>query len=114
MFLNTLNDSSQRSIMEEQKFSLDGTEVTGHIIPIGQVNLVFAQTKRGLVGCGAIDVIALEKFNIPAVKVRPTTADSVRNIDDLLKGIVVVVNSFAKEAGISPDMTGEEALRQLI
>lgn len=100
--------------MEEQKFSLEGTEFTGHIIPIGQVNLVFAQTTRGLVGCGAIDVIALEKFKIPAVKVRPTTADSVRNIDDLLKGIVVVVNSFAKEAGISSEMTGEEALRHLL
>jgi len=100
--------------MEEQKFYLDGEEIVGYVIPIGPVNLVFAQTSQGLVGCGAIDVIALEKFAIPAVKVRPTTADSVRNIDDLLKGTVALVNTYAKEAGITPDMTGEDALRHLL
>ena len=100
--------------MEEKKFSLDGKEVTGYIIPIGPVNLVFAQTNKGLVGCGAIDVIALEKFKIPAVKVRPTTADSVRNIDDLLTGVVALANSFAKEAGIVQDISGEEALKKLL
>ena len=100
--------------MEERKFFLDGTEITGYIIPIGPVNLVFAQTARGLVGCGAVDVIALEKFRIPAVKVRPSSGDSIRTIDDLLKGIVVVVNSFAKEAGVAQDMTGEEALKRLL
>ena len=98
----------------EQKYSLDSSEISGYVIPIGPVNLVFAQTAHGLVGCGAIDVIALEKFKMPAAKVRPTTSDSIRNIDDLLKGTIVVINSFAKESGIKPGMTGEEALRILI
>lgn len=100
--------------MEERKFSLKGHEITGYIIPIGDVNLVFARTTKGVVGCGAIDVTALEKFKIPAVKVRPSTGDSIRNIEDLMKGSVAVVNSYAQELGVTADMSGEEALIALI
>ncbi|MDD1724160.1 MAG: YunC family protein [Methanospirillum sp.] len=100
--------------MEKQTFSLDGTTVTGYCIPIGPVNLVFAETPRGLVGCGAVDVVALEKFSIPAAKVRPRDADSIRNIDDLLTGTIAVVNTFARDLGVKTDMTGKEALRLLI
>jgi uncharacterized protein YunC (DUF1805 family) len=100
--------------MEEIKFLQDNTEVSGYIIPIGPVNLVFAKTNKGIVGCGAIDVIALEKFHIPAVKVKPSSGDSIHDIDELLNGVVVVVNSDAKEAGICPDMTGEEAILSLL
>ncbi|HOJ95509.1 MAG TPA: YunC family protein [Methanospirillum sp.] len=100
--------------MEERVFSLNGHEITGYIIPIGDVNLVFARTPKGLVGCGAIDATALEKFKIPAVKVRPLTGDSIRNIEDLMKGCVAVVNSYAQELGITTEMNGEQALLALI
>lgn len=102
------------TIMEEVKFSLKGHEITGYVIPIGDVNLVFARTSQGLVGCGAIDVIALEKFKIPAVKVRPSSGDSIRNIDDLLNGKVAVINTFAQKSGVMQDMSGEEALKTLM
>jgi uncharacterized protein YunC (DUF1805 family) len=102
------------TIMEEVKFSLKGHEITGYVIPIGDVNLVFALTSQGLVGCGAIDVIALEKFKIPAVKVRPSSGDSIRNIDDLLNGKVAVINTFAQKSGVMQDMSGEEALKTLM
>ena len=100
--------------MEEKKFFIGETEVTGYVIPIGKVNLVLAKTENGLVGCGAIDVIALEKFNIPAAKVRPAGSDSIRNIEDLLSGMVVVANRDAKEAGICQDITGKTALEYLL
>lgn len=96
------------------KIILDGKEITGYIIPIGDVNLVFARTMRGLVGCGAIDVIALEKFKIPAAKVRPTAGDSIKNIDDLLSGVVTIANTFARDAGVLQKMSGEQALKILI
>ena len=99
--------------MEEQKFSLGEKEITGYIIPIGKVNLVFAETSNGVVGCGALDVIALEKFGIPAAKVRSVSSDSVRNIEDLLSGMVILANRYAKDAGINQDMTGKEALECL-
>ena len=46
-------------------------EIEGFVIPIGKVNLVFARTDKGLVGCGAFDVMALEKFGYAAAKVKP-------------------------------------------
>lgn len=100
--------------MEGQKFSLDGKEVVGYVIPVGPVNLVIAQTSRGLVGCKSIDVIDLETFAVPAANVRSATAGSINSIDDLLKGRVDLVNTYAKEAGITQDMTGEDALRHLL
>lgn len=106
--------SGQIVNMEKETFILNGKDITGYVIPIGPVNLVFAQTEKGIVGCGAIDAIALEKFSIPVVKVKPVTSDSIRNIEDLQNGIVSVVNSFAKEAGIQPDITGKEALIKLL
>jgi uncharacterized protein YunC (DUF1805 family) len=99
--------------MEEKKFSVGKTEAIGYVIPIGKVNLVFAKTPKGLIGCGALDVIALEKFELPAAKVRPVGSDSVKNIEDLLSGIVVVANRYAKDIGINIDMTGREALEHL-
>lgn len=99
--------------MEQQIIFVDDREVTGYCIPIGPVNLVFAQTENGLVGCGAVDVIALEKFSIPAAKVRPTDADSIRTIEDLLSGIIIVSNRFAEERGVLPGMTGRDALKLL-
>jgi len=96
-----------------EKIVLNGKEIFGYIIPIGEVNLVFARTMRGIVGCGAIDVIALEKFGIPAVKVRPVDGDSIRNIDDLLEGEVTIVNAFARDAGVFQKMNGEEAIIKL-
>lgn len=99
--------------MEQQKFSVDEREVTGYCIPIGPVNLVFAQTKNGLVGCGAVDVIALEKFSIPAAKVRPADGDSIRTFEDLFSGIIVISNRFAEERGVQPGLTGRDALKLL-
>ncbi len=93
-----------------EKFTLSGKEFSWASVPVGNVNLVLAQGKKGVVGCGAVDVIALEKFSLPAVKVKPTKSDSIRDLDDLLTGEVVVVNSFAKEMGITSKMSGKEAL----
>ncbi len=100
--------------MEKRVFELEGHEITGYVIPIGSVNLVFAHTSKGVVGCGAIDAVALEKFAIPAVKIRPVTADSIRSIDDLLTGMVAVINSYAQQAGVVPEMNGKQALVTLI
>ncbi len=99
--------------MESATVVLDGKEFTWYGIPIGPVSLVFAKGTGGLVGCGAIDAVALEKFGIAAAKVKPTTADSVRNLDDLLAGEVVVANAVAGKAGVVPGMTGREALVRL-
>jgi uncharacterized protein YunC (DUF1805 family) len=99
--------------MTAEQVIINGKKFEGHVIPIGQVNLVFARAENGLVGCGAIDVIALEKFQIPAAKVRPVSAPSVSTISDLLAGEIVAVNQFAQAKGITIGMNGKDALIRL-
>ncbi|MDD3978024.1 YunC family protein [Methanomicrobium antiquum] len=83
-------------------------EAEGFVIPIGNVNLVFAKNENGLIGCGAFDVIALEKFGYPAAKIKPK-GNSVADIDDLLNGTVAVMNISAEKKGIKEGMSGKEA-----
>lgn len=99
--------------MVSESFSLSGRQVTGHVIPIGPVNLVFATAENGLVGCGAIDVLALEKFHYAAAKVRPCGSASVSTIQELLSGEIVAVNKYAAEHGITIGMSGKDALARL-
>lgn len=91
----------------------DGVRLDVHIIPLGPADLVFARAARGLLGCGAIHVAALQKFALPAARVRPTGSPSVRNLQDLLSGEVIEVNPAAAELGVSLGMTGRDALRRL-
>lgn len=99
--------------MTSEHFIISGKKIEGHVIPIGSVNLVFARAENGLVGCGAIDVIALEKFQIPAAKVRPVSSSSISSIDELLSGEIVAVNQPAQGKGITIGMNGKDALIRL-
>jgi uncharacterized protein YunC (DUF1805 family) len=99
--------------MEGVRISLTEKEAEGFVIPLGPANLVFAKTGRGLVGCGAIDVTALERFGYPAARVRPADGPSIRDLDDLLAGIIAGANEPAAKRGIAPGMTGREALELL-
>ncbi|WP_321505711.1 YunC family protein [uncultured Methanoregula sp.] len=85
----------------------------GFIIPLGPANLVAVRTDVGMVGCGAFDVAALDKFSYPAAKVRPAFGPSVVTIDDLLNGIIREANRSAIGRGIKNGMTGREALELL-
>lgn len=99
--------------MASESFFVGGKSCMGHVIPIGPVNLVFAMAEKGLVGCGAIDVLALEKFHLPAAKVRPVASASINTIDDLLTGEIVAVNQDASKVGITIGMCGKDALLRL-
>lgn len=85
----------------------------GFVIPLGPANLVFAKTRAGLVGCGAFDVQALEKFGYPAARVRPAQGPSIASVDDLLEGIIAEANRSARERGIVAGISGREALERL-
>jgi uncharacterized protein YunC (DUF1805 family) len=99
--------------MLQQPVHLQKKTADGYAIPLGPVNLVFVKTENGLVGCGAIDVVALEKFGYPAARVRPAEGPAVVTISDLLAGIVKEVNPSAAKWGIKAGMTGKEALERL-
>ncbi len=89
---------------------LTNKKADGYIIPIGKVNIVCVVTDTGMVGCGAFDVMALDSYKYPAVKVKSSTGGSIATIDDLLAGVVKEVNNEASKLGIKIGMTGREAL----
>lgn len=54
--------------MVHKKVQLTNKRADGYIIPLGPLNLVNVVTSVGMVGCGAFDVEALNKFNYPAAR----------------------------------------------
>jgi uncharacterized protein YunC (DUF1805 family) len=93
-----------------QQVQLTAKQADGYIIPIGKANIVCAITDVGMVGCGAFDVMALDAYAYPAVKVKSSSGGSIATIDDLLAGTVKEVNNEAAKLGIKTGMTGREAL----
>jgi len=92
---------------------LGGKSARGFVYSLGPVSLVAVVTDLGMVGCGAFDVVALEKFGYPAARVRPSSGPSIASIPDLLAGIVKDANGPAQARGVKVGMTGKEALEKL-
>jgi uncharacterized protein YunC (DUF1805 family) len=99
--------------MLQEPIHLKNSEAAGYVIPLGPVNLVWGIARRGMVGCGAFDVRALEKFGYPAARVRPVGSHSVATIRDLLSGEISEANSGAEAMGVQVGMSGKEALNRL-
>lgn len=96
--------------METERVPLRNSVGEGFVIPLGPVKLVGVVAKNGMVGCGAVDVAALERFGYPAARVRPSSGQSISSIGDLLAGIVKEANDSARRLGVREGMTGKEAL----
>lgn len=85
----------------------------GYVISLGSLKLVCAVTDRGMVGCGAYDVSALDRHGYPAARVRSSTGGLIATVEDLLRGEVFEANSAARKLGIKEGMSGREALELL-
>lgn len=96
--------------MIQEKVPYKDGEAEGYVIPLGPANLVVAVAKRGMVGCGAFDVEALEKYGYPAARVKPTRGSSIATLEDLLLGEIKDVNAAAAKLGVKVGMSGKEAL----
>ncbi len=96
--------------MIQEKVSYKDGVADGYVIPLGPANLVAVVAKRGMVGCGAFDVQALDKFGYPAARVKPTRSASISSVEDLLAGEIKDVNAAAAKLGIVVGMSGKEAL----
>ena len=94
--------------MKEQIIELKNGTATGYEVSLGPVNLVMARTDTGLVGCGALDIPALDKFAIPAARV-----SGVKSIDDLLAAELNLVNEAGLATGLQIGMTGRQALETM-
>jgi uncharacterized protein YunC (DUF1805 family) len=104
------------SVMDEgdfvktEKIRLKNGEANGFIVPLGPVNLVAVVAAKGMIGCGAFDVIALDKFGYAAARVQGKAGRPVMDIPDLRDGVVRVVNSAATALGVREGMSGSEAM----
>jgi uncharacterized protein YunC (DUF1805 family) len=96
--------------MLHEKVQLTQKQADGYVIPLGPANLVFVKTDAGLVACGAFDVVALEKFNYPAARVKSANGGPIANVENLLNAVIKDANTFAAQRGIQPGMTGRQAL----
>jgi uncharacterized protein YunC (DUF1805 family) len=96
--------------MMEEIIRLKYSNAAGYIVPLGPINLVWVVARMGLVGCGAFDVRALERFGYPAARVRATKTPSVESLDDLLSGEIREVNTEAERFGVTIGMSGKEGL----
>jgi uncharacterized protein YunC (DUF1805 family) len=96
--------------MQKRTVPLRNAEGSGYVVPLGPVNLVWVIAAKGMVGCGAFDVQALEKFGYAAARVRPETGTSIATLDDLLSGVIREVNPSAERYGVQAGMNGQEAL----
>jgi uncharacterized protein YunC (DUF1805 family) len=96
--------------MEHIKVKLAGKQADGYVIPIGALNLVFVATDKGMVGCGAFDITALEKFNFPAARVQASDGGRIATTEDLFAGVIKDCNDSAGKLGVTVGMIGKEAL----
>ena len=99
--------------MLQQKIELSKKQADGYVIPIGPLNLVFVVTSKGMLGCGAFDVAALNNFGYPAAKARSKSGKPIATIEDLLEGTIKEANAEASKLGISIGMSTNEALELL-
>ena len=71
-------------------------------------------TGRGLVGCGIYDVNIAGEFGMAVAIARGTPECPLVEPEDLFEAKIVDASEPAKALGISPGMTGLEALNKLL
>ena len=71
-------------------------------------------TTRGVVGCGIFDVAIANRFGMAFAIARGTPEHPLREPEDLLDAIVREVSEAAEKLGITPGMTGREALKRML
>jgi len=93
-----------------QKVQLANKQADGYIIPLKKANIVCVVTDDGMAGCGAFDVMVLDSFDYPAVRMKSSSGNPIATVNDLLSGTVKEVNNTAAKLGIKVGMTGRQAL----
>jgi len=94
--------------MKHEKIDVGGQEADGYVIPLETCNLVFITKGNSLLACGAVDVMVMDKFNVPTAKVT-----GVSTVDDLLNGEVKAVNEAAAALGVAAGDNGRTALTKM-
>ena len=95
--------------MKSYKIEVEGKKGLAVEIPLNKAPLVLVKGEKGLVMCGYLNIEAAQKLGQAAAMVR-----GVSNAQDLLEARIVSVTEAASQLGVSPGMTGQEALSHLL
>lgn len=71
-------------------------------------------THRGVVGCGVYDLACADEFGLAIAIAKGTPAHPLRRPEDLLRASIVGASRRAGEMGITPGMTGAEAMDAML
>lgn len=92
---------------------IEGISAEGFELPMGAFSLVLVRTAGGMVGCGAFDVGALDKFDYAAARGGSRDGSPIATVEDLLDGEITAANDHAIRRGVRTGMSVVEALRKL-
>ncbi len=82
-------------------------------VQLPKTNLLMVTTKRGYIMCGALDVNLLNE-RLSERNIIAGRALGVRSIDQLLEAPLESVTKAAEKEGITPGMTGKEAILKMM
>lgn len=94
--------------IESRALELAGKNLVALRFELCGVPCIVIAGKTGFIGCGAFNVAAFEKFQVPAAVVR-----GVKTVDDVLAATVAESNRPAHELGVMPGMPVTEALKRI-
>jgi uncharacterized protein YunC (DUF1805 family) len=78
----------------------------------GQFVMIIAE--KGIVSCGVVDKVVMERFDAAVAIARGTPEKPLRTVEDLLGAKIADVTQKASSSyGIQVGMKGDEALRKL-
>ncbi len=98
--------------MLSDKIELDGKRADGFVFEFGPVNMVFAKTSSGMIGCGVFNVMAFDKFLFPAALIK-SASGPITDISGLLEGTVKEANESASKKGVIVGMGARAALSMM-
>ena len=98
--------------MLSEKIELQEKKAEGFVFEFGPVNLVFAKTSTGMIGCGLINVMVFDKFSYPAALIK-SASGAIIDLQGLLVGTVKEVNESASKKGVIVGMSGRQALEMM-
>lgn len=99
---------------ENRTLDFEGGQAIGSTYqwPGGQYCAI--HTDRGLVGCGIYDIRSANEFNLAVAIARGTPAKPLRVPEDLFNAKILEVSQAAEKLGVSPGMTGREAVEKML
>ncbi len=88
--------------------TIDGIAFQAHCIALQHGSLLLIQGQQGMLGCGYFNIETAEKLHDALAIV-----SGVKNYDDMLAATVKTVSGAAAALGVTPGMSGREALLRM-